>query len=126
MTETWLIDHAYVVIFIVVGTLAAMLPFGIVALLAPKTFHEKTLETYECGMDPIGPAWIRYGVLYYLYALMFLAFDVDVLYLFPASLAYRQVPGIGVAVEVVLFIAILALAIAYAWRKGVFTWTRRK
>ncbi|PLX46072.1 MAG: NADH-quinone oxidoreductase subunit A [Deltaproteobacteria bacterium] len=126
MTETWLIDHAYVVIFIVVGTLAAMLPFGIVALLAPKTFHEKTLETYECGMDPIGPAWIRYGVLYYLYALMFLAFDVDVLYLFPAALAYRQVPGIGVAVEVVLFIAILALAIAYAWRKGVFSWTRRK
>jgi NADH-quinone oxidoreductase subunit A len=76
-------------------------------------------------MEPIGPAWIRYGVLYYLYALMFLAFAVDVLYLFPVALAYRKVPGFGVALEVVLFLAILTLAIAYAWRKGVFAWPRK-
>ncbi len=126
MNGTWILDLIYVLVFIVVGAGAAALPFIIVALLAPKTVHEKTLETYECGMDPYGPAWIRYGVLYYLYALMFLAFDVDVLYLFPAALAYKKIPGMGVAVEFILFIAILALAIVYAWRKGVFTWSRRK
>jgi NADH-quinone oxidoreductase subunit A len=126
MNGLWVVDLIYVVVFLVVGVLAAALPFIIVALIAPSYIQDKTLETYECGMDPIGPAWIRYGVLYYLYALMFLAFDVDVLYLFPAALAYRKVPGMGVAVELVLFIAILALAIAYAWRKGVFTWSRRK
>jgi len=125
MNETWLIDHVYVIFFAAVGVLAAALPFAIVALLAPRTRNRQTLDTYECGMTPIGPAWIRYGVLYYLYALMFLAFDVDVLYLFPAALAYKKIPGTAVMWEVLLFVAILALAIAFAWRKGVFTWSRR-
>jgi len=121
----WILDHAYVLIFLAGGFLAAALPFAVASVLAPRSRWSKSLDTYECGMDPIGPAWIRYGVLYYLYALMFLAFDVDVLYLFPAAVAYRKVPGFGVALEVLLFIAILALAIAYAWRKGVFTWPRK-
>lgn len=125
MDEKWVLDHAYVLVFLAVGFLAAALPFAVAALLAPRSRWTQTQTTYECGMEPIGPAWIRYGVLYYLYALMFLAFDVDVLYLFPAALAYRSVPGFGVALEVVLFVAILSLAIAYAWRKGVFTWPRR-
>ena len=125
MDEKWVLDHAYVLVFLAVGFLAAALPFAVAALLAPRSRWNKSLTTYECGMDPIGPAWIRYGVLYYLYALMFLAFDVDVLYLFPVALAYRDVPGFGVALEVVLFVAILSLAIVYAWCKGVFTWPRR-
>lgn len=125
MDEKWVLDHAYVLVFLAVGFLAAAMPFAIAALLAPRSKAKKSHETYECGMDPVGPAWIRYGVLYYLYALMFLAFDVDVLYLFPAALAYKKVPGLGVAFEVVLFVAILSLAIAFAWRKGVFTWSRR-
>jgi NADH-quinone oxidoreductase subunit A len=125
LDEKWILDHAYVLVFLAVGFLAAALPFFIAALLAPRSRWAKTFDTYECGMDPIGPAWIRYGVVYYLYALMFLAFDVDVLYLFPVALAYQKVPGLGVAFEVVLFVAILSLAIAYAWRKGVFTWPRK-
>jgi NADH-quinone oxidoreductase subunit A len=125
VNETWVIDHAYVLVFLAFGTLAAALPFAVVALLAPRGRGTKTLDTYECGMDPVGPAWIRYGVVYYLYALMFLAFDVDVLYLFPVALAYRGTPGFAVALEVLLFLAVLSLAIAFAWRKGVFTWPRR-
>lgn len=123
--EQWVLDHAYVLLFAAFGLLAALLPFAIAALLAPRHRYAQSLHTYECGMDPIGPAWIRYGVLYYMYALMFLAFDVDVLYLFPAALAYKDIPGFGVAFEVVLFVAILSLAIAFAWRKGVFTWSRK-
>ncbi len=125
MNETWVIDHAYVLVFLAVGALAAALPFAVVALLAPRGRWAKTLDTYECGMEPVGPAWIRYGVAYYLYALMFLAFDVDVLYLFPVGLAYRSTPGFTVALEVLLFLAVLSLPIAFAWRKGVFTWPRR-
>lgn len=125
MGEKWVLDHAYVLVFLAVGFVAAAAPFAIAALLSPRHRWPKSVTTYECGMDPIGPAWIRYGILYYLYALMFLAFDVDVLYLFPAALAYNQIPGMWVAFEVVLFIGILSLAIAYAWRKGVFTWPRK-
>lgn len=125
MNEQWVLDHAYVLLFAAVGVAAALLPFIIAAFLAPRYRSNQTLHTYECGMDPIGPAWIRYGVLYYMYALMFLAFDVDVLYLFPAALAYRSIPGWEVAFTIVLFIAILSLAIVFALRKGVFLWTRK-
>lgn len=125
MNEQWVLDHAYVLTFAAVGLIAALFPFIVAFFLAPRHRYAQSLQTYECGMDPIGPAWIRYGVLYYMYALMFLAFDVDVLYLFPAALAYKDIPGFGVALEVVLFVAILSLAIAFAWRKGVFTWSRK-
>ena len=125
MNDQWVLDHAYVMVFVAVGFLAAALPFAVSALLAPRTLYRQTLDTYECGMTPFGPAWIRYGVLYYMYALMFLAFDVDVLYLFPAALSYRKIPGFGVFLELAIFVVILALAIAFAWRKGVFTWSRK-
>ena len=77
--------------------------------------------TYESGIVPTGQAWIQFGVAYYLFALIFLAFDVDVLYLFPVLVAYGSFPWRDL-VEVVLFIGILGLAIVYAWCKGVFEW----
>ena len=126
MNETWVIDHAYVLLFLAVGACAASLPFAVVALLAPRSRWSKSFDTYECGMEPIGPAWIRYGVVYYLYALMFLAFDVDVLYLFPVALAYNRGFVIRDFVAIVIFIGILSLAIVYAWRKGVFLWEKKK
>ena len=77
-------------------------------------------------MEPIGPAWIRFGIVFYLYALIFLAFDVDVLFLFPVALAYNaEVYGIRDFVEVVIFVGILSLAIVYAWKKGVFKWEKK-
>ena len=80
----------------------------------------------ECGMEPIGSAWLRVGIIYYLYALIFLAFDVDVLFLFPVAVAYND-PSLGAwdFVEILIFVAILSLAVVYAWRKGVFTWEKK-
>ena len=105
-------------------------PIIIVKLLSPTSHTRQTAnkssQLIECGMEPIGDAWIRFGIVYYLYALIFLAFDVDVLFLFPVALAYND-PRFGIEdfVEIVLFVGILALAVVYAWRKGVFTWTKR-
>ena len=77
-------------------------------------------------MDIYGNAWdYRYGVAYYLYALIFLAFDVDILYLFPVATAFDKVSGIRGIVEFFIFLGILVLAIVYAWVKGVFTWERK-
>jgi NADH-quinone oxidoreductase subunit A len=76
-------------------------------------------------MDPIGSAWIRFGIVYYLYALMFLAFDVDVLFLFPVAMAYNDGFVIRDFVELVIFVGILSLAVIYAWKKGVFKWGRK-
>ena len=78
-------------------------------------------------MDPYGSAWdIRFNISYYLYALIFLAFDVDILYLFPVATAFDKVSGMRGVIELFIFIAILALAIIYAWAKGVFSWTKRR
>jgi NADH-quinone oxidoreductase subunit A len=76
-------------------------------------------------MEPRGQAWTRFGINYSLYALIFLSFDVDVLYLFPVGACYPQSQGWGPFVAVAVFLGILGLAIFYFQRKGVFTWPRR-
>lgn len=103
-------------------------PFIIAHIFAPRgtrNISNKTRQFIECGVEPIGNAWIRFGIVYYLYALMFLAFDVDVLFLFPVALAYNSVFVIRDFVEIVIFVGILSLALVYAWNKGVFKWERK-
>ena len=118
----------YIALFLLGGLGFGLGPIIIVKLLSPRSHTRqsagKTGQLIECGMEPIGKAWIRFGIVYYLYALIFLAFDVDVLFLFPVALAYND-PSFTYQdfIEIVLFVAILALAVVYAWRKGVFTWT---
>ena len=127
MTEQYLIDYMYVFAFFALGAIAAASPLIISSLIGPRTVQKKTLETYECGMDPYGRAWdIRFNIAYYLYALIFLAFDVDILYLFPVAAAFDKVSGVRGVVELVIFIAILSMAIIYAWVKGVFSWAKKK
>jgi NADH-quinone oxidoreductase subunit A len=118
-------DFLYVFIFIAVAVAFAALPIIIARLIAPKSLGKTTLETYECGIKPVGSAWIRYSVYYYIYALIFIAFDVDILYLFPAALSYTKGSNMEEYYSLIVFILILALAVIYAWRKGVFTWKRR-
>jgi len=131
MDQQTLTNIIYVVIFLIGALLFGLGPIIIVKLLSPSshTRHitDKTGQFIECGMDPIGSAWIRFGIVYYLYALIFLAFDVDVLFLFPVAVAYNN-PEFGVRdlVEVLIFVGILSLAIVYAWVKGVFQWEQKK
>ena len=121
----------YVTIFLIGALLFGFGPIIIVKLLSPsshtRSVADKTGQFVECGMEPIGSAWIRFGIVYYLYALIFLAFDVDVLFLFPVAVAYNspQVAALDF-VEVLIFVAILSLAIVYAWVKGVFKWEQKK
>ncbi len=121
-------DLLYVAAFFLGGLGFAIGPFVIATLMSPRgtrNILNKTEQVIECGMEPIGEAWIRFGIVYYLYALIFLAFDVDVLFLFPVALAYNKGFGMLDFVEVVIFVGILSLAIVYAWKKGVFTWERK-
>lgn len=122
MTPFLLKDYYFVLLFFLVGMIFASVPLILAALISPKSIGRDTLKPYESGMIPTGSAWIQFGVSYYLFALIFLAFDVDVLYLFPVLLAYGQDYVIRDFIEIVIFIGILSLALAYAWRKGVFDW----
>lgn len=125
MLEQALNDFLYVGVFLVVAVLFAVTPIIISWLIGGRSKGVKRAETYESGMPAIGSAWIQFSVAYYIYALIFLAFDVDVLYLFPVALAYDKGFVIRDFIEIVIFIGILSLAIVYAWRKGVFTWQKR-
>jgi NADH-quinone oxidoreductase subunit A len=129
------LDLLYVAAFFLGGLGFAVGPFIIALLLAPRSTRntqEKTKQLIECGMEPIGDAWIRFGIVYYLYALMFVAFAVDILFLFPVALVYNRAgeSGLNVSdlqafVEILIFVGILSLIIIYAWKKGVFKWERK-
>jgi NADH-quinone oxidoreductase subunit A len=128
MNETLSGDLIYIIAFCLGGLVFALGPFLVVHLLASRRTRNvanKTGQYIECGMEPIGDAWIRYSAVYYLYALVFVAFAVDVLYLFPVALVYGRVFVIRDFVALVIFVGVLSLVIVYAWKKGVFEWNRR-
>lgn len=122
-------DILWITAFTLGGLTFALGPIIIVHLFMPRETRQignNTDQFIECGMDPIGDSWIRYGVVFYLYALIFLAFDVDVLFLFPVALAYNdEMFIVRDFIEIILFVGILSLAVVYAWIKGVFKWERK-
>lgn len=127
--ESYYIDLIYVGAFFLGGLGFALGPIVLARLLAARrTRHSanKTGQYIECGMEPIGDAWIRYSAVYYLYALVFVAFAVDVLFLIPVAVVYNRAFAWRDLVEVLLFVGILSLVIVYAWRKGVFEWKRKE
>ncbi|MCC6748725.1 MAG: NADH-quinone oxidoreductase subunit A [Deltaproteobacteria bacterium] len=108
---------------LVLGAAIGMLPLLLPRLISPRYHGKQTDETYECGVETIGTAWVRFSMAFYLFALIFVAFEVDILYLFPIALVYdRPEFGLRDLAEVAIFLGILSLAIVYAWRKGVFKW----
>jgi NADH:ubiquinone oxidoreductase subunit 3 (subunit A) len=125
MITSSMIEFLYVFLFIIVAALFAITPVIVSYFIAPRTKGAKTFVTYECGIEPFGGAWIRYSIHYYIYALIFIAFDVDVLYLFPVALSYTKGANAYEFYSLLIFVLILVLAIIYAWGKGVFTWKRK-
>jgi NADH-quinone oxidoreductase subunit A len=122
-------DIIWITAFTLGGLAFALGPIAIVYLFMPlktRQVENRRDQFIECGMAPIGDSWIRYGVVFYLYALIFLAFDVDVLFLFPVALAYND-PMFVIRdfIEIIMFVGILSLAVVYAWVKGVFRWDRK-
>ncbi len=124
ISQKLMTDFLAVGLYLLVGLLFAIVPLIISRLIVKRSHGLQRDATYESGMETIGSAWIQFTVAYYIYALIFLAFDVDVLYLFPVALAYGKYAARDL-IEVVIFVGILSLAIVYAWRKGVFEWNKR-
>lgn len=102
------------VIFVLGGLLASF-------LVAPHRPGLTKNNPYECGERPYGAAWVQFNVGYYLFALLFLIFDVEAVFLFPWAVVLRDV-GVAGLIEAGLFILILLVGLAYAWRKGALEW----
>jgi len=119
----FLAQHASILVFLVavVGSLAGALVLW--AALRPSRFSEEKLTTYECGEDPVGSAWIQFNIRFYVFALIFVVFDVEAVFLLPWATVFRELGPIAY-LEGLVFIGILVLALAYVWRKGDLAWVR--
>ena len=117
--------HFAIIVFLVAATIFAGSPLIIAALIAPRTTGGDYQTPFECGVRPLGRAWDHHGFNYHVYALIFLAFDVDILYLYPFGVAYSSLPGWLPLGELSFFLFFVILAVVYFQAKGVFKWTRR-
>lgn len=122
--------YATVLIFVLVGFVFAGIALGVAKLIRPSNPSPAKMTTYECGELPVGSSWIRFNVRFYLIALFFIVFDVEVIFLYPWAVVFKSlfpVPELGVLVfwEMVIFLTILTLGLAYVWVKGDLEWVKK-
>jgi NADH-quinone oxidoreductase subunit A len=108
-------------VFVIVGTALVFGTLLLARLVSPNVPHAEKYTTYESGIDPIGTGWQQTNVRYYIFALLFVVFDVEAVFLFPWAIVFEDL-GTQAFVEMVIFIAILALALLYALKKKVLEW----
>jgi NADH-quinone oxidoreductase subunit A len=118
---TLLSNYTFIGIFVVVAVIFPFVALGLAWLLRPKKPNPVKLETYECGLETIGDTWVQFRAQYYIYALVFVVFDIEAAFLFPWAVAYDQLP-LWALLEAVIFLGILTVGLVYAWRKGALQW----
>jgi len=114
-------EWLYVALFLVVG---AIIPIGAIvtaSVLGPKKPNPIKKSTYECGIEPVGDVWVQFKAQYYIFALVFLVFDVEAVFLFPWAVKLGQL-GLYAVIEGIIFVVILIVGLAYTWRKGMLEW----
>ena len=114
-------DYLTVGIFGLTGAALVGLLLGVGSLLRPTRPQAEKYISYESGVDPVGSGWGQSQVRYYIFALLFVLFDVEAVFLFPWAIQLEVYGAFGL-VEMAIFIVVLALGLLYAWRKGVLRW----
>jgi len=122
-TADFLTAYAAILVFLV--AIVGLLLFVLVLwrVLRPSRFSEEKLTTYECGEEPVGSAWIQFNIRFYVFALIFIVFDVEAVFLLPWATVFRRLGALAY-LEGLVFIGILVVALAYVWRKGDLAWVR--
>lgn len=114
-------NYAFIGIFTVAAISFPLLPLILSRLVRPSRPTPIKQSTYECGLDAIGEIWVQFKVQYYLYALAFVVFDIETVYLYPWAVYYGQA-GLFALIEMAIFLLILLAGLVYAWRKGALEW----
>jgi len=117
MTDSW----GFIALFSLIAPSVPLLGLLMAWLLRPHRPGPIKQSTYECGLETVGETWIQFKVQYYLYALIFVLFDVETVFLYPWAVAYNQL-GLFALVEMFIFLFILGAGLVYAWRKGALEW----
>jgi NADH-quinone oxidoreductase subunit A len=124
-----LFQFTNVLVFLVLGLVLSGLMLGLGALLRPSNPQPAKLSTYECGEPPSGSAWINFNIRFYLIALVFVIFDVELAFVYPVAAVFRdwvaRDQGGFVFVELGLFLGILMVGLVYVWMKGDLEWLKR-
>ena len=111
--------------FLVVVLLTALAFVGVVIALSraisPRSYNVQKFEAYECGIPTRGKSWMQFRVGYYLFAILFLMFDVETVFLFSWAVVVQEL-GVYGLVSILFFLVVLILGLAYAWRKGALEW----
>ena len=111
----------FVGLFFIVGLIIPVGAIVVAAILNPKKPNPIKKTTYECGIETVGESWIQFKAQYYIFALVFLIFDVETVFLFPWAVKIGQL-GMFAVIEGIIFILILVAGLAYTWRKGMLEW----
>ena len=117
MVDNW----GFVAVFALIALSFPVMAMSMAWLFRPHRAGPIKTSTYECGLETTGDAWVQFKVQYYLFALVFLVFDLETVYLFPWAVAYNRLPLFAL-VEMALFVLVLATGLVYAWRKGALKW----
>lgn len=110
-----------IIVFLLAGIVLVAGANFISNLISPKSDNSDKREPYESGMKTIGPTWVQFKVGYYLFAILFLIFDVEVAFLVPWAVVFGETGSLAL-IEIIIFLAILGLGLAYAWKKGALKW----
>jgi NADH-quinone oxidoreductase subunit A len=114
-------EFSFIGVLLVVSAAFSIIALAAAWLIRPKRPNSIKAQTYECGMETVGTSWVQFNVQYYIYALVFVVFDVEAVFLFPIAVAFNQLQ-LYMVLEMVLFVIILAGALLYVWRKGALKW----
>ena len=109
------------IVVIITAIALVAVALGIANAISPRSFNPQKGEAYECGIPTRGKSWMQFKVGYYLFAILFLMFDVETVFLFPWAVVVQDL-GIYGLVSILFFLVILVLGLAYAWRKGALEW----
>lgn len=116
-------NYLIVVAFIILGILLPAVALTVGRLVRPSNPLEAKRLTYESGIDPTGESWVRFHVLYYVVALLFVLFDVEAVFIIPWAVAYHEL-GFFALIEMLIFVFFLLVGLIYAWKKKVLSWTK--
>lgn len=114
-------DWTFIGVFLLLAPVFPVAALLIPKIIAPRKPNKVKQETYECGIETVGDTWVQFRVQYYIFALIFLIFDVETVFLYPWAVALGALPLFAVF-EGILFILILVAGLGWAWRKGVLQW----
>lgn len=120
-TDSYSYHYLFIAIFLLIAIVFPLLPVIMASFVTPKKPSESKSASYECGLESEGDSWIQFRIQYYIFALMFVIFDIETVFIYPCSIAFQEI-GLSGFLAISLFIVILAESLVWAWKKNILEW----